>query len=194
VLDAIKWFVHREGQDQNAMVSELRLALQRADSDVLAQADADPDLYGMGTTLTMSYSVGTDLFVAHAGDSRAYLYRDSQLERITSDHTLVQVLVDVGVITPDDAREHPRRHVVTNVVGGPSAGVQVEVHRRILANGDIVLLCTDGPTEYLADPEIAKILAQSPDPEQAARRLIDVVLTSDAKDNVTVALARYKIT
>ena len=115
----------------------LRLALQRADSDVLARADADPKLYGMGTTLTMAYSVGTDLFVAHAGDSRAYLYRAGRLERITSDHTLVQVLVDVGAITPEDVREHPRRHVVTNVVGGPNAGVRVEVHRRSLKIGDL---------------------------------------------------------
>jgi protein phosphatase 2C-like protein len=76
VLDAIKWFLHREGRDQNALVHELRLALQRADSDVLARADADPKLYGMGTTLTIAYSVGNDLFVAHAGDSRAYFYRD----------------------------------------------------------------------------------------------------------------------
>ena len=159
------------------MVDELRLALQRADSDVLARADADPKLHGMGTTLTMAYSVGTDLFVAHAGDSRAYLYRAGRLERITSDHTLVQVLVDAGAITPEDAREHPRRHVVTNVVGGPNVGVQVEVHRRSLTDGDILLLCTDGLTEYVPDPEIAEILAQSADPEQAAHRLIDVVLS-----------------
>ena len=161
VLDAIKWFLHREGHDQNSLVNELRLALQAADSDVLARADADPKLYGMGTTLTMAYSVGTDLFVAHAGDSRAYLYRAGRLERITSDHTLVQVLVDAGAITPQDVGEHPRRHVVTNVVGGPNVGVQVEVHRRSLTDGDILLLCTDGLTEYVLDPEIAEILAQS---------------------------------
>ena len=193
VLDVIKWFLHREGQDQNLLVDELRLALQRADSDVLARADADPKLYGMGTTLTMAYSVGIDLFVAHAGDSRAYLYRAGRLERITSDHTLVQVLVDAGAITPEDAREHPRRHIVTNIVGGSNVGVQVEVHRRSLTDGDILLLCTDGLTEYVPDPEIAEILAQSADPEQAAHRLIDVVLSRAAKDNVTVALARFTI-
>jgi len=103
------------------------------------------------------------------------------------------VLVDAGAITPEDAREHPRRHVVTNVVGGPNAGVQVEVHRRSLTDGDILLLYTDGLTEYVPDPEIAEILAQSADPEQAAHCLIDVVLLRPAKDNVTVALARYSI-
>ncbi len=193
VLDAIKWFLHRKGHEENALINELRLALQRADSDVLARADADPSLYGMGTTLTLAYSVGTDLFVAHAGDSRAYLYRSGRLERITSDHTLVQVLVDAGAITQEDARDHPRRHIVTNVVGGPSAGVQVEVHRRTLSDGDLLLLCTDGLTEYLHDPEIAEILSQITDPEQAAQQLIDAVLTRPAKDNVTVAIARFTI-
>ena len=130
VLDAIKWFLHREGNEQDTLLAELRQALQRADHEIVERADLEPRLNGMGTTLTMSYSVGTDLFVAHAGDSRAYLLRDGQLERVTSDHTLVQLLVDHGAITPEDARAHPRRHVITNVVGGPSAGVHVEIHRR----------------------------------------------------------------
>ncbi len=193
VLDAIKWFLHREGHDQKTLVDELRLALQRADSVVLARADADPKLHGMGTTLTMAFSVGTDLFVAHAGDSRAYLYRDGQLDRITSDHTFVQVLIDAGAITPEDARDHPRRHVVTNVVGGPNVGVPVEVHRRSVSDGDILLLCTDGLTEYVPDSEIAEVLAPSADPGMAAHRLIDVVLSREAQDNVTVALARYMV-
>jgi protein phosphatase len=194
ILDAIKWFLHREGHEQNALFQELRLALQRADSDVLARADADPKLFGMGTTLTMAYSVGTDLFVAHAGDSRAYLYRAGKLERITSDHTFAQVLVDAGTISPEDARAHPHRHVITNVVGGPNPGVEVEVHRLSLTNGDLVLLCTDGLTEYIRDPELAEILSQSANPDQAAGRLIDAVLSRAAEDNVTVALARYSIT
>jgi PPM family protein phosphatase len=194
VLDVIKWFLHREGQEQNALVHELRQAFQRADSDVLARADADPKLFGMGTTLTMAFSVGSELFVAHAGDSRAYLYRKGALERITSDHTLVQVLVDAGAITPEDAREHPRRHVVTNVLGGPNSGVDVEVHRRCLADGDILLLCTDGLTEYLQDSELAEVLEHATDPQEVAHRLLRVVLARPAQDNVTLALARYTIT
>ena len=193
VLDAIKWFLHREGDEQNTLLAELRQALQRADHEIVERADVEPRLNGMGTTLTMSYSVGTDLFVAHAGDSRAYLLHEGQLERITSDHTLVQLLVDHGAITPEDAREHPRRHVITNVVGGPSAGVHVEIHRRSLADGDILLLCTDGLTDELTEPTIAEMLATYPDPEESARRLIDAALEEVRKDNVTLALARYTV-
>jgi len=147
----------------------------------------------MGTTLTMGYSVGNDLFVAHAGDSRAYLFRGGQLERITSDHTLVQMLVDGGVLSPEDAREHPRRHIVTNVLGGPSRGVHVEIQRRAIADGDLLLLCTDGLTEALEESEIARVLEKSSDPEQSAHELVDAALAREAKDNVTVVLAKYDL-
>ena len=193
VLDAIKWFLHRDGSEQNVLVSELKQALERADRSVVEQAEADPKLYGMGTTLTMAYSVGTDLFVAHAGDSRAYLLRRGKLERITSDHTLVQTLVDCGAISPEDAREHPRRHIVTNVLGGPSRGVDVEIKRREIIDGDLLLLCTDGLTEALDEPEIARLLGRSLDPEASAYELVDAALNRDAKDNVTVVLAKYEL-
>jgi protein phosphatase len=193
VLDAIKWFLHREGQEQNALASELRLALQRADQDIVRRAEAEPSLSGMGTTLTVGYSVGTDLYVAHAGDSRAYLMRNGQLDRITSDHTLVQLLVDHGAVTPEDAREHPQRHVITNVVGGPNPGVQVEIERRSLADGDLVLFCTDGLSEEVPDSEIATILGRSSDPEQLVHLLIEAALAGGADDNVTVVLAKYAV-
>jgi protein phosphatase len=193
VLHAIKWFLHREGQEQNTLTTELRQALERADRDIVERAEAEPRLSGMGTTLTVGYSVGTDLFLAHAGDSRAYLLRDGKLERLTSDHTLVQLLVEQGAVAPEDAREHPQRHVITNVVGGPNPGVQVEIERRTLVDGDCVLFCTDGLTEEVSDPEIARMLGQSSDPDQSVRRLIDAALASGAQDNVTVVLAKYTV-
>ncbi|MBV8487077.1 MAG: serine/threonine-protein phosphatase [Planctomycetaceae bacterium] len=194
VLNAVKWFLHGQGLEQDAVRSKLRLALQRADSDILTRAEGESELSGMGTTLTMTYSVGTDLFVAHVGDSRAYLFRSGRLECITSDHTLVQLLVNAGAIAPEEARDHPRRHVITNVVGGPNPGVEVEIHHRELENGDIVLLCTDGLTEDVGEPEIARILAQSQDLDRSAHQLIDTALAGRARDNITVALAKYTIT
>jgi protein phosphatase len=193
VLDAIKWFLHKDGSEQDVLVGELKTALERADRSVVERAEADPELYGMGTTLTMGYSVGTDLFVAHAGDSRAYQFRRGRLERITSDHTLVQMLVDGGVLSPEDARDHPRRHVVTNVLGGPHRGVQVDIKRKEIADGDVLLLCTDGLTEALDEPEIARLLERSADPDRAAHDLVDAALSRDANDNITVVLARYEV-
>ncbi|WP_165231239.1 PP2C family protein-serine/threonine phosphatase [Aquisphaera insulae] len=193
VLDALKWFLHGEGHEQSTLSAELRHALQRADHDILQKADREPRLHGMGTTLTVAYSVGEDIFIAHAGDSRAYLFRDDHLERITSDHTLVQLLVDHGALSPEDAREHPRRHVITNVVGGPSPGVQVDIQRRKLNDGDLLLLCTDGLTEEVPESEISTMLARATDLNATVHGLIDAALTKGAKDNVTAVLARYQM-
>ena len=159
----------------------------------MERAEADPELNGMGTTLTMAYSVGTDLFVAHAGDSRAYLFRDGKLERMTSDHTLVQTLVDHGVISRRRRTGPPRRHVITNVVGGPSGASTSRSTAGRSTDGDVLLLCTDGLTEALDEPEIARLLGEFLDPEASAHELVNAALSREARDNVTVVLAKYEV-
>ncbi|MDR3632687.1 MAG: protein phosphatase 2C domain-containing protein [Isosphaeraceae bacterium] len=191
VLNTFKWFLHLGYQEEHALAAELRQGLERADRSVIERAQGDPKLHGMGTTLTMAYSVAGDLFVVHAGDSRAYLYRDGELEQVTTDHTLVQVLVKGGVITPEAARHHRKRNVVTNVIGGPGPGVHAEIHKVLLREGDIVLLCSDGLTEPVDDEAIAATLARDSAPKDAARRLVDLALSRGGPDNVTVVVARY---
>jgi serine/threonine protein phosphatase PrpC len=192
VLNVVKWFLHLESDDA-LLTGELRRAFERADANVIERARTDLRLQGMGTTLTMAYSVGADLFVVHAGDSRAYLLRDGEFRQITNDHTLVNILVQGGALTPEAARHHARRNVVTNVVGGPSQGVHTEVHRVEVQDGDILLLCSDGLTEPLEDERIAEVLARHQDPEFACRRLIDLSLEAGAPDNVTAVVARYGV-
>ena len=114
---------------------------------MIERALSNPAFHGMGTTLTMAYSVATDLYIVHAGDSRAYLFREGELEQLTSDHTFVQALIDGGVISPEDAKRHNRRNIVTNVIGGPREGVFAEIHKLELLDGDTLLFCTDGLTE-----------------------------------------------
>ena len=118
VLDAIKWFLHRDGSEQNVLVSELKQALERADRSVVEQAEADPKLYGMGTTLTMAYSVGTDLFVAHAGDSRAYLIPPREAR---ADHVRPHAGPDAGRL---------RRHQPRRCTGAPAPAHRHERPRR----------------------------------------------------------------
>lgn len=192
MLDALKWFHHLPGHEEHALLGELRQALEDADREVIRRARAEPGLRGMGTTLTMAYSVGVDLYLVHAGDSRAYLFREGKLDRMTSDHTLVQALVDGGALTPEAARVHPRRNVVTNVIGGPRPGVHAEIHKADIRDGDVVLLCTDGLTGPVSDAEIARILAEHDAPDDAARALVEAALAGGAPDNVTVVVARYR--
>jgi protein phosphatase len=193
VQNTLKWFLRFGAEEENQLISELRQSLERADRTVIERARSNPALHGMGTTLTMAYSVGTDLFIVHAGDSRAYLLRDGGLEQLTTDHTLVQVLVDGGAISPEDARRHPRRHVVTNVIGGPRPGVDAEIHKLDLRDGDVLLLCTDGLTEPVHDDMIADVLNRLHDPREACARLVDLALSGGGPDNVTAVVLRYRV-
>jgi PPM family protein phosphatase len=193
VLNTLKWFLHLSGSDEHQLVTELRQSLESADRTVIERARSNRAFYGMGTTLTMAFSVATDLFIVHAGDSRAYLFRNGELDQLTSDHTVVQVLVDAGVISPEDAKRHNRRHVVTNVIGGPGEGVSAEIHKLNLRDGDTVLFCTDGLTEPVDDDAIAEILNHHPDPEDACARLLDMALSRGGPDNVTAVVVRYQV-
>ena len=193
VLNTVKWFLHMGGQEEHTLVAELRQGLERADQNVVENAQAEPGLFGMGTTLTFAYSVCADLYLVHAGDSRAYLFREGELSRLTVDHTLVQMLIDGGALTPEAARQHKRRNVVTNVIGGPRPGVYAEIHKVALADGDLLLLCSDGLTEPVPEDAIAPLLAEATDLDALAQQLIQAALDRGAPDNVTVVVARYQI-
>jgi protein phosphatase len=191
VLNTCKWFFQLQGRDGDKVLAEFQTALQQADARILAEAARHHELTGMGSTLTMAYSLNRDLFVAHVGDSRCYLFRDDVLHRLTQDHTMVEELVRHGYIEPDEAAHHRLRHVITNAIGGNSPGVQVEVHKVSLEAGDRILLCTDGLTEMVPDEEIAEVLrAHRPLPETCTQ-LITQANERGGKDNVTVVLAEF---
>jgi len=192
VLNTLKWFLHLSGRDEHALLAELRQCLERADRTVIERARRNSALQGMGTTLTMAYSVATDLYIVHAGDSRAYLFREGELEQLTSDHTVVQTLIDGGAISPEDARRHKRRNVVTNVIGGSGEGVFAEIHKLALLDGDTLLYCTDGLTQPVDDDAIAEVLEHHPDPDDACAALVDLALGRGGPDNVTAVVARYQ--
>ena len=190
-LNTLNALLQQESPDEKSLVGELRHALEKADKAVFEEAEGNSRFYGMGTTLTMAFSVGRDVYIVHAGDSRAYLFRSGKLDQVTSDHTLVQLLVTGGVIAAKDARTHAQRNIVTNVVGGPSRGVHAEIHKIQVQDGDTLLLCSDGLTEPVDDAEIAEILNLTNDPDVAAHHLIAKALANGAPDNVTAIVARY---
>ncbi len=159
---------------------------------LVEEARHDPALTGMGTTLTLAWSLGTDLFVAHVGDSRAYLFRRGVLQRLTRDHTMAQGLADIGVIPAQEVATHRLRHVLTNALGMKSGG-HPEIHRAQLADGDRLLVCTDGLTEMVDEATIAAELGRHPSSAEACQALVDRALAAGGRDNVTVALAGYRI-
>lgn len=191
VVHTFKWFGEGHGHDHESILAAFQGAVTHANERVLAEADQRPDLHDMGTTLTLAYSLNRTLFVAHVGDSRCYLFRQGALHRVTSDHTLAEELVRRGHLRPEEAARHHWRHVITNAVGGASPEVRVEVHQLYLEEGDGVLLCSDGLTGMVAEPEIAAALRDEPDPERVCRRLVERANEAGGRDNVTVIVARY---
>jgi serine/threonine protein phosphatase PrpC len=162
----------------------------RANERLGAAVVADPRLTGMATTLTAAELVGEELVVAHVGDSRAYLLHDGQLQQLTHDQTVVQSLVDAGVITPDEARTHPLRSIVLGALRGADDDLaHLETSSHPVEAGDRVLVCSDGLSGVVPPETLARLLASDRRPAAAATRLVRAALAAGTHDNVTAVVA-----
>ncbi len=167
----------------NDVLDALSTALDAANARLRDAVVADPGLEGMGTTLTALLTNGTELGLAHVGDSRAYLLHEGRLHQISTDQTFVQTLVDEGRITADEARTHPHKSLILQALDGRTR-IEPDLTRLELAVGDRFLLCSDGLSDVLQDSELADGL-QVADPQQAADGLVQAALDGGASDNVT---------
>ncbi|MFI5302176.1 MAG: PP2C family protein-serine/threonine phosphatase [Polyangiales bacterium] len=196
LLRTLRWVFDLDSaapDDDDRVVEELQGALRHADSRVFEEAIVHPELRGMGAAVTLAYSRGPDLYVAHAGDSRCYLLRSRTLHLLTRDHTLEQEMIDYGIVEPQNVDRHLLRHIVTNAIGGGSPGVDVEVHKVRLEPGDILLLCTDGLSSVVSDEEIAQTFELWESPRAACDRLVACARERDGKDSVTAIVTRYDL-
>lgn len=147
----------------------------------------DTDYTGMGTTMVSAVVVGDDVYVLNVGDSRAYRITRRKMVQITRDHSLVQDMVDRGEITPEQARTHPRRNVITRALG-VDENVPCDIFKPRLSRGDMLLLCSDGLTNMLEDREIFEFSKENADPLSLGRALMDEALARGATDNVTIVI------
>jgi len=192
VLHVLHRFSNLGATDEPEVIRELKAALQLADERIIEETGQHPEFAGMGTTLTLAFISGWKLFVMHAGDSRCYLFRDGGLRQLTRDHTFAAELARNGLISPDSVKTHHYRHIVTNILGGDRAGVDVEVQMETLEPGDEILLCSDGLTEMLPPERIAAILESEEDPEEACLRLVFEANSEGGRDNITAIVARIE--
>lgn len=193
VLDVPDWIMRPDDSSAEEVLNRAVEYYRKVDAKLTQRGTDDPSLTGMGTTMTVAYSAGTHLFLAHVGDSRAYLYRGGALQQLTRDHTSAQMLADAGIIAREGKFTDRLRHVLTNVLGATKAPASVEVHRLRLEDGDRILLCTDGLTEMVDDAAISEILERTVQSEQACRSLVDLALEKGGHDNVTAVMARYQV-
>jgi protein phosphatase len=190
-LNTFKWFFAADHPGAQKALAEFQTALSEADAKILEEAQDNPELKGMGTTLTMAFQLGAQVCIIHVGDSRAYLHRGGELHQLTKDHTIVAELVRSGALQPEQAAKHPLRHVITNVVGGPNPGVKVEARSFEVQAGDRLLLCSDGLSEMVKHDAIAAALDAGPEPEEAAKALLAQANENGGRDNITVVIARF---
>ncbi len=146
---------------------------------------------GMGTTLTAAYLDDGGLAIAHVGDSRAYLFRDGTLTRLTQDHSLVGELVRRGKLTEEQAEEHPQRSIITRALG-PEPSVDVDTWTYPVRDGDVLLLCSDGLTSMVTEEQITEVLGSTESLEGAGRGLIKAANAAGGRDNITVVLSRLE--
>jgi hypothetical protein len=153
----------------------------------MRRAVEEPDMRGMGTTVTLALLRGSSVMVAHVGDSRAYLVSayDRAIQQITSDHSFVEALLAAGHITPEQAEEHPMRNVLYRALG-QSEDMDVDVYQARLRHGDWLVLCSDGLTRHVRAHEIARIALNAAGPEDASEQLIALANQRGGEDNVSV--------
>ena len=172
---------------------EERLAerVREANAQIYERSRADRGRAGMGTTLTAAYVDDTHVAIAHVGDSRAYLFRDGSLRRLTQDHSLVDELVRRGKLTEEQAAEHPQRSIITRALG-PEPDVEVDTWTYPARAGDVILLCSDGLTSMISEERVKTILAEHDNLDAAADALIREANEAGGRDNITVVLFRLE--
>lgn len=168
---------------ENALVNSIK----DANRSIYEQAGRNPRWAGMGTTITACLSQGSRILVAQVGDSRAYLLRGGGIVLLTEDHSLVQELLKNGGITEEQALVHPQRNVLTRALG-TEPSLAVDLYRVDVAPGDLLLLCTDGLTEYLRPDDILLTVRNSPELNTAVQNLLRKALRSGGADNITIVL------
>lgn len=179
----------RPDHSSDQSMTALERSIDRARQDLVDATTTNPDLAGMGTTVTALLKSGNTLAIAHLGDSRAYLLRDQALAQVTVDHTFVQHLVDTGRITPDEAETHPQRNVVMRVLGDFDLDLTPDLSVREAVPGDRWMLCSDGLSGFVSDDEIADVLVSVASPQDAVEQLVSMSMRAGSTDNITVVVA-----
>lgn len=184
-------FKNTDFSDSKIAHKWLEVQLNSENETILKTADRFPDLNGMGTTIVLTIVFDTTALIAHLGDSRAYSYADGKFTQLVEDHSLVNELVKMGQITKEQAKHHPQKNIITQALG-VSSTIDPEF-REIKLHDDIIMLCTDGLTNSLTDPQIQQILATKDlSLKDRCNKLINEANRLGGGDNITVCLVSSK--
>ncbi len=186
-INAIKDVAQKNESDAKEMLIE---AINAANSVVYKMSQDQQTLFGMGTTITACLISDTKVTAAQVGDSRLYLIRDNMILQITKDHSLVEMLIENGTITKEDAKHHPQKNVITRAIGTDST-VEADIYEFSIDVGDIILLCSDGLVNMVEDEKILSIIKKTRNFENTADKLVHEAENAGGNDNITVILIKF---
>ncbi len=175
-----------KGYEENRLIVAIKLANLR----IFEKAQTDPRTRGMGTTIVGVFTVEDGVYTAHVGDSRAYRVRDGKLEQVTEDHSLLNDYIKMKHLTPEEIANFPHKNVIVRALGMKET-VKVDTRFEQPKAGDTYLICSDGLSGPVTDPEIESIIVSSPDLKTAAHRLIEKANENGGPDNITAVLTRW---
>lgn len=175
-------------EDPEALLAQGSIS---ANAAVYHRARTDPDCRGMGTTMVAALVTGDLAYLLNIGDSRAYHITGSGIEKVTRDHSLVEDMVRRGDITPEEARNHPQKNLITRALG-TEAHVRADYYRQRLAPGESLLLCSDGLSNVVSDQEMLYEVLHGGPVGECCHRLLDIALSRGAPDNVTCVLFQFE--
>lgn len=167
-------------------VRVLREAIRKANEILVVEAQEDVEKQGMGTTIVAATIVENKMYVANVGDSRLYVMGD-KIEQITKDHSLVEIMIQRGVVTPEEAKTHEKKHVITRAVGAMSE-IQIDFFEVDLEEKDRVLICSDGLTNMVPDEKIGQIMLSYNELEDIGKALVSEANKNGGQDNITVVI------
>lgn len=188
-----KWNLRVDRRIAEELYERAEWFYNRADEAVVATARQNPATTDIATALTVAYSAGADLTVAHVGHTRAYLHRRGGLLRLTEDHTIDRHLARIGRPVSIERRGQDLQHILTDAVGARGDRPIVEVEQFTLEDGDTLLLCTNGLTDMVPESRIADVLAARRRSQEQCEMLTDLALAAGGEDNVTVVVAQYRL-
>lgn len=178
------------GQCEKNAKDKLLNAVENANREIYEMSRNRKNLSGMGTTVTACVATKNSVIAVQVGDSRLYLMRGSEITQITKDHSLVEMLVESGKITKDEARCHPQKNIITRAVGTDET-VVADTYEFATETGDVILLCSDGLVNMVEDEEILSVMKQSETLNDAANQLVAAAEEAGGTDNITVILIKY---
>lgn len=175
---------YHEGMNDNSIKHLVISAVEAANASVFSKSKADDSLTGMGTTVVLAIINADTMYLANVGDSRIYVVSENNINQLTTDHSVVQMMIDRGEITREEAVDHPQKNVITRALGVEDE-VRIDYAQEIYNEGETVLLCSDGLTNFVNDAGILKICNEN-DSLSLADKLVEAAMENGGGDNVTV--------